>query len=87
MATPEQSGQTETPLYRSKYIYEDFEEKKNGKEKIIKSPTLVVKKAKTIPRAIVKATLKTILITVTKLVKKARKAKTIYNSPYNITKI
>ena len=75
------------PLYRSKYIHEDSEEKKNGKEKIIKSPTLVIKKTKTISRTIIKVTLKTILVIVTKLVKKARKVKTIYNNLYNIIKI
>ena len=74
-------------MYRSKYIYEDSEEKKSEKEKIIKSPTPVTKKAKITPRAIVKATSRTILVTVTKLVKKARKVKTVYNGLYNIIKI
>ena len=75
------------PLYKSKCIYKNFKEKKNRKEKIIKSPILVIKKVKIISRIIIKTILKTILVIVTKLIKKAYKVKTIYNSFYNIIKI
>ena len=75
------------PLYKNKYIHEDSEEKKSGKEKIIKSPIPVVKKTKIMPRVIIKAISRIILVIVTKLVKKARKVKTVYNGPYNIIKI
>ena len=75
------------PLYKNKYIHEDSEEKKSGKEKIIESPTLAIKKVKTIPRVIIKVTFKITLIIVTKLVKKARKIKTVCDGSYNIIKM
>jgi hypothetical protein len=87
VATPEQSGQTETPLRRSKRIHEDSEEKKSGKEKIVESPTPAAKKAKTTPRATAKATPRTTPVTATKLAKKARKAKTVCDGPCGMTKM
>jgi hypothetical protein len=83
----EQSGQTETPLRRSKRVHEDSEERKSGKEKIVESPTPAAKKARTTPKTIAKATPRTTPATATKPAKKTRKAKTVCDGPCGMTKM